>query len=152
MNRKSIIKQSIIFFIAVITVLSCGRNKEDENKLNTTIGVSYEKRSLDVEQAKSFIQKRQGKILDVRSNAEYEQEHLDGAINIPFNPDSFAQSINDKDLDKNTTFLVHCAAGVTNGRSYNAIKVLDSLGFKKVYNLKGGYLHYKGKEEDSQDH
>lgn len=152
MHSKKIIKQSIVFVITVVTVLSCGRNQNEGNKSKTTIGLSYEQRSLDIEQAKSFIRKRQGEILDVRSIAEYDQDHFDRAINIPYNPDSFAKLIKDKRLDKNTFILVHCAAGVTNGRSHNAIKVLDSLGFKKVYNLKGGYLHYKGIEEDYQVH
>lgn len=151
--KKSILKPALVLSIAVMTLFSCGKNKDDGNASQTsTIGVSYEERSLDIEQANNFIQKHQGEILDVRSTAEYEQEHLDGAINIPFNPDSFAQSIIAKDLDKNTAFLVHCAAGVTNGRSQNAIQVLDSLGFKKVYNLKGGYIHFKGIDQDPHNH
>jgi rhodanese-related sulfurtransferase len=39
-------------------------------------------------------------------------------------------------LDKNKPVLVYCAAG---GRSASAAKDLKKAGFKKVYDLEGGY-------------
>ena len=38
-------------------------------------------------------------------------------------------------LDKNKTYLVHCAVG---GRSARACKKMEKMGFSKLYNLEGG--------------
>jgi rhodanese-related sulfurtransferase len=42
-------------------------------------------------------------------------------------------------LDKEQPFLIYCAAG---GRSAKAGALMQSLGFKKVYELKGGYRNW----------
>jgi rhodanese-related sulfurtransferase len=47
---------------------------------------------------------------------------------------------NQKKLDKNKPVLVYCAAG---GRSASAAKDLKKAGFKKVYDLEGGYDAWK---------
>jgi rhodanese-related sulfurtransferase len=43
-------------------------------------------------------------------------------------------------FDKDKTYLVYCATG---SRSVGAVSVLQALGFKKVYNLKGGIDEWK---------
>lgn len=72
-------------------------------------------------------------LLDVRTKKEYRDGHIPGSILIDFNADDFDKEL--AKLDKNKTYLVHCAAG---GRSARACKKMDQLGFKKVYNLQGG--------------
>ena len=42
-------------------------------------------------------------------------------------------------LDKSKPVLLYCSAG---GRSAKASKIFDSLGFKEIYDLKGGYLSW----------
>ena len=42
-------------------------------------------------------------------------------------------------LDKNKPVLLYCAMG---GRSSKASKVFKSQGFKKIYDLKGGFLSW----------
>ena len=54
-------------------------------------------------------------------------------INIPL-------SIKIKNLDKTIPYLVHCQSG---GRSMKAFKLMQSLGFKRVYHLDGGMLAWK---------
>ena len=72
-------------------------------------------------------------VLDVRTKEEYKAGRIPGSVLIDFNADDFEQQV--AKLDKNKTYLVHCAAG---GRSARACKKMDALGFKKLYNLEGG--------------
>jgi adenylyltransferase/sulfurtransferase len=70
-------------------------------------------------------------ILDVREPFEYEICHLDGSKLIPLGelPERVSE------LSTADQIVVHCHTG---GRSANAVKFLNSLGFKKAKNLKGG--------------
>lgn len=68
-----------------------------------------------------------GVLLDVRSEREYLEKHLKGAINIP---------VTEKEellrLDKARTYFVHCRVG---GRSAVAAHLMIQEGFEHVYNL-----------------
>jgi phage shock protein E len=72
-------------------------------------------------------------VLDVRTKKEYSDGHIPGSRLIDFTSDDFEKEV--AKLDKNKTYLVHCASG---GRSSRACKKMDQLGFKKLYNLEGG--------------
>ncbi len=72
-------------------------------------------------------------VLDVRTPAEYNQGHLKGAVNLDYNAPNFEQQL--ARLDKNKSYLVHCAVG---GRSTKSLPVLQKLGFKNVRHLDGG--------------
>ena len=73
-------------------------------------------------------------ILDVRTPAEIEKGKIDGAVELDYRSPTFAAKL--AELDPSKTYLVYCASG---GRSGNACSMLDGLGAKEVYNLKGGY-------------
>ena len=70
-------------------------------------------------------------IIDVRSKKEFEEGHLNGAINIP----SFNIKRNINKINTNKKILVYCQSGE---RSKKALKILEDAGVKNVYNLKGG--------------
>ena len=72
-------------------------------------------------------------VLDVRTKDEYRAGHIPRSVLIDFTADDFEQQI--AKLDKDKTYLVHCASG---GRSARACKKMEQLGFKKLYNLEGG--------------
>lgn len=73
-------------------------------------------------------------VLDVRTPGEYTPKHIEGAINLNFNSTStFQTDLNT--LDKNKTYLIHCASG---GRSGQAFVMMQNLHFAKVYNMLGG--------------
>jgi phage shock protein E len=67
-------------------------------------------------------------ILDVRSRAEFDGGHIEGAVNMPV--DSIANNLN-KLKDKNKTIITCCASGM---RSAAARSVLKSNGYAKVIN------------------
>ena len=72
-------------------------------------------------------------IVDVRTKGEYQSGHLSNAVLIDYNKSDFKNQV--MGLDKNKPVFVYCAGG---GRSRGAAKVLTELGFKQVYDLKGG--------------
>jgi rhodanese-related sulfurtransferase len=81
-------------------------------------------------------QKKGIMILDVRTDKEYEQGHIPGAIHIPFS--DIGEKI--KKLKKDKELVVFCQNG---SRSIWAIKRLMGMGYKNLYNLKGGYHAWK---------
>lgn len=64
-------------------------------------------------------------IIDVRTKEEYDESHVVGAINIPYD------EINNSNLDKNKVIFVYCKSG---GRSKIAYNNLTNLGYE-VYDL-----------------
>lgn len=76
----------------------------------------------------------QGAILvDVRSNQEYREGHLQGAINIP--DFEIANKIQKEIPKKNQLIVVYCQYG---GRSKDASMMMKKMGYTNVYNLYGG--------------
>ena len=74
-------------------------------------------------------------ILDVRTPAEFSQEHLKGAVNIDIYDENFKDNL--EKLDKKKTYLVHCHAGV---RCFIAAEIMGSIGFKKMYSVNGNLV------------
>ncbi len=73
-------------------------------------------------------------ILDVRTQDEYHNGHLENAVLIDYYKNDFKEKVSK--LDKSKPVFVYCAAG---GRSGSASKILLDLGFNEVYDLKGGF-------------
>lgn len=89
---------------------------------------------LDYKDVLDMIKQSQNvKLIDVRSIQEYEEGHLDGAICIPLY--ELQSKIIGAVKNKENIIILYCASGV---RSSKGKKVLDNLGYKNVYNLKGG--------------
>lgn len=70
-------------------------------------------------------------LLDVRTKAEFENGHIDSALNLPV--DTLRDNL-DK-LDKGKTIVEYCQVGL---RGYIADRILSNNGFK-VLNVTGGY-------------
>jgi len=72
-------------------------------------------------------------LVDVRSMQEYSEEHLPGSINIPvYELNQYADYIL---TDKDRMIVVYCQ---NNGRSIEALEILESKGYNNVYQLDGG--------------
>lgn len=85
----------------------------------------------------SIIEDKNTIIIDVRTEEEYNERHIDRAINIP------VDNIKNIKINKNKTIVVYCRSGV---RSKKAYDILLSMGYTDVYDL-GGIDNYK-KEND----
>ena len=85
---------------------------------------------------KELDEKKGMVLLDVRTNNEYAQGHIPGAVHIPLS--EIGEKV--KKLKKDKDIVVFCQSG---NRSIWAIKRLMGMGFKNLYNLKGGYRAWK---------
>lgn len=82
-------------------------------------------------------------LLDVRTSDEYAQGHIKGAKMIDFYGDDFKEGL--KSLDKEKAVYVYCRSG---GRSGQAMKDMHAMGFKAVYNLKGGIMSWSASKKE----
>jgi thioredoxin len=77
-------------------------------------------------------------LLDVRTPEEFAEGHLKDATNIDWNGDAFEAGV--EKLDKAKPVFVYCLAG---SRSAAAAEKMRHMGFKEVYELKGGILKWR---------
>ena len=83
--------------------------------------------------------KKELTVLDVRTPAEYDSSHIQGAVNYDvLDSVQFMQQI--QALDKNETYLVYCRSGK---RSAKAAGWMEHLGFNHIYNMKEGILGWE---------
>jgi rhodanese-related sulfurtransferase len=81
-------------------------------------------------------QKKGVVLLDVRSDREYSDGHIPGSVHVPL--PEIGERI--KKLKKDKEVVVYCRSG---NQSIWAIKRLMGMGYKNLYNLKGGYSAWK---------
>jgi len=93
---------------------------------------------LEATDFKKEITKTNVQLLDVRTAKEYNSGHIKNAINVDvLDQNAFTKYV--KDLDAEQPVYLYCRSG---SRSQNASKILVELGFKEIYDLKGGYLNW----------
>jgi rhodanese-related sulfurtransferase len=71
-------------------------------------------------------------IIDVRNEAEFEAEHIEGAINVPLDYINYNLSA----FPKDKPFVIHCAGGY---RSMIASSILKARGWEDFADVKGGF-------------
>jgi rhodanese-related sulfurtransferase len=78
-------------------------------------------------------------LVDVRTPAEYDQGHIDDAVNFDVSDtETFSTQI--ENLDKDRPIYVYCKKG---GRSNKAAEILKTKGFTQIYDYSGGYDDWK---------
>jgi len=80
-------------------------------------------------------------LLDVRTPSEFQSGHIKGSVNINYYDQDFSTQV--LKLHKNSPVYVYCRSGV---RSKYSSDILKKLGFKKIYNLKGGILNWNAQK------
>lgn len=92
----------------------------------------------DFKQAIQGINKAK-QLIDVRTPSEFKSGHIKGSINIDFfNTSKFMDALQKYDREK--AIYLYCRSG---NRSGNAARKLESLGFKEIYDLQGGYMNWR---------
>jgi rhodanese-related sulfurtransferase len=133
---KKILSFSGLLILASLFVVSLAQADDDVQDLVTTI---------EVNAAKEFVTRHENAIImDVRTPVEYEMSHIPGAVNVNVQDESFEGMV--VALDPTKTYIVHCTKNPGNGRSNRALETLQSLGFKHLYSLEGGYVAWKDAE------
>jgi thioredoxin len=90
---------------------------------------------------KSINSEARKQILDVRSAEEFQNGHIEGAVNADINSPSFQQTAST--LEKENTVFVYCLSGA---RSASAAGQLKEMGFTKIVNLTGGMLAWQSSD------
>ena len=76
-------------------------------------------------------------LLDVRTFEEFNQSHIQDALNIDVQSDYFTADLSA--LDKSKSYAVYCRSGK---RSVLASEVMEQIGIANVYNLTGGIMEW----------
>ena len=125
-----------LFILVGLLAVSLAQADDDGQNAVTTI---------EVNAAKDFVARRENAvIMDVRTPVEYQMSHIPGSVNVNVQDESFEDMV--VALDPNKTYIVHCTKNPGNGRSSRALETLQSLGFKHLYSLEGGYVAWKDAE------
>ncbi len=91
-------------------------------------------RNITVDEAKQiFATTPNATLIDVRSNQEYQEYHIDGAICIPYY--EIARRIDKEEPNKNALIILYCQSGT---RSKKALEILLKKGYQNVYHIKEG--------------
>ena len=133
---KKIILIIIILTIIIIGVV-CIMNKKEKIIENEVIikHVSMNDIVQIMDENENYI------ILDVRTQAEYNQGHIPNAICIP--NETIDENVVNKLPDKNQMILVYCRSG---NRSKQAAEKLKKLGYTNLIEF-GGIIDWKGEIE-----
>jgi len=91
-------------------------------------------RNVGVEEFDKLRANTNNVVLDVRTQKEFDAGHIPGAMNLDINAPDFQEKVGK--LDKNKTYLVHCAAGARSAKACNA---MDKLSFTNLVNLDPGF-------------
>jgi rhodanese-related sulfurtransferase len=92
---------------------------------------------LDAQIFKDSIATKNIQLIDVRTPDEYKSGHIKNAKNIDFYSSDFNVEFNK--LDKEKPVYIYCRSG---SRSRQSANKLADMGFKIIYDLKGGILNY----------
>ena len=118
-------KKLVFLLLAVLLLTACGQDKEnDQEAVYVNITTQETKRIMDTEDG--YI------ILDVRTQEEYDQGHIPGAIVISH--EEIAEKAEDVLTDKNQLILVYCRSG---RRSKIAAEALVELGYTNIKEFGG---------------
>ena len=92
------------------------------------------------EQADEILEVEHPVVLDVRPEGMYDEGHLPGAINLPWDQidkERAAKIASETDAP----IMVYCQTGM---HSAIAGKKLSDMGYTKVYDMEGGLQNHKG--------
>ena len=101
-------------------------------------GSAYE--TLKGENLKAYVEKNTNTlILDIRSDLEWENGHIPGAMHIPLNELEQKFGMLRGEMERNIAVI--CQSGFRSGQ---ACELLSHNGFDNVINIEGGLNHYTG--------
>ena len=120
-KRTSIVVLSVVAILAIMAALNTQDLFRSDNYGDVSVSEAW-----DLIQSEPEIV-----ILDVRTPSEYEDAHIEGAINIP------VEDIGDRlnELIANDVILVYCRTG---NRSGTAVGIMEENGFSKIYHMYEG--------------
>lgn len=133
MNKRSLMYFSALFFLLLVALLIFTTQKEGNQSMF---------KNINVEEARKMVKENDVFVLDVRTPAEFNSSHLEGATLIPVN-NAFGSNLSSElllearknEVPENKKVLVYCRTG---HRSTAASTILAKAGYSQVYNMGGG--------------
>ena len=132
--------KSFISFFAFLMVISAGmackkaaEAKKEETVAETEMSINYDEISLDSAAFGTKMKEANAVIIDLGYPNDYEQYHIDGAININFFEEGFQEKI--LLLEKDKKYYLYSKNEALTKRTAAHMK---QNGFVEVYFLKGG--------------
>jgi rhodanese-related sulfurtransferase len=117
-------KKLILFLLTAMLLVGCGQTNQAQEAVYMNITAEEAKQIMDSEEG--YI------ILDTRTQAEYDEGHIPGAIVIPH--DEITEKAEEVLTDKNQLILVYCRSG---RRSKLAAEALVELGYTNIKEFGG---------------
>ncbi len=121
-------------FVTVLFLSMASYSIAQNTKANTI-------KNIEPNELKSILNNNNVQLLDVRTPNEYNSGHIKGSVNMNYYDQDFSKQV--LSLDKNRPVYVYCRSGV---RSKYSSDILKKLGFKTIYNLKGGILNWSAQK------
>ena len=120
-KRTSIIMLAVVAVIAVLAAFNTQDFFRRDNYADVTVNEAWELIQSEPELV----------VLDVRTQTEYDDGHIEGAINIP------VEEIADRlsELSADDDILVYCRTGNHSG---TAVRIMEENGFSKIYHMHEG--------------
>ena len=118
-------KKLVIIILAMLVLTACGQDKENKQEAVYV--------NITAQQAKELMTTEENYIiLDTRTQEEYDESHIPGAIVIPY--DEILEKAEGILTDKNQLILVYCRSG---RRSKLAAEDLVKLGYTNIKEFGG---------------
>ncbi len=135
---ENLLIMGIILFL--LLVISCVKEKDYSTNTNLSSQDTIFQQ-ISPQEAYELIQSHQDDpdfmIIDVRTPGEYEEGHMEDAVNINYYSDTFRDQLDQ--LDKDKIYLIYCRSGSRSGAAFEIMKELE---FMEVYNLQGGITQW----------
>jgi phage shock protein E len=118
----------LVFMMSFFSALF-GANAQTDNKIELLSPAEF----------KSCTDHKDVQLIDVRTLQEFNRGFINNATNLDiYQKTAFLEGL--ENFDKEEPIYVYCQVG---GRSRNAAQILKKNGFKKIYDLNGGYQNYQ---------
>ena len=106
----------------------------------SSTSASFGFHNLESDEWESILNEKQITVLDIRNDYEVELGQFKKAKSLGLKEfNEFSQKLESADLPKEQKTLLYCTGGI---RCEKAITEMQKQGFKEIYQLKGGVLHY----------
>jgi phage shock protein E len=117
---------------AALAFAGCAPGHDSEGASPTAAAETQAFRSISPEEARELIGKENVVLLDVRTQEEYDEGHIEGAELLPY--DAITAESAGLPADKDAALIIYCRSG---RRSAIAAQTLSELGYTRVYDLGG---------------
>ena len=123
MEKRKII--SILLFVAILYASLWA--EEDKSIFKNLSAQDFTEKIRSMKDSDEYM------IIDVRTPEEYNSKRIKNALNMNFYDSSFLSSL--EELDRSKKYFIYCLSG---NRSGQTLMMMESLGFREVYNLGRG--------------